>query len=121
MPAYMSSVICDDSIFPHHEVPTDDRAYLRQKVLQMTVDSSCAYFYPCVYPILNSAIDPSDPKPGIRCSYERFKQDQVNFMVLYSCKIVNLDLCCRKWPSNVYMAWSIMRGFRGGESTKGQF
>lgn len=107
MPAYMSSVICDDSIFPHHEVPTDDRAYLRQKVLQMTVDSSCAYFYPCVYPILNSAIDPSDPKPGIRCSYERFKQDQVNFMVLYSYKIVNLDLCCRKWPSNVYMAWSI--------------
>jgi len=77
MPAYMSSVICDDSIFPHHEVPTDDRAYLRQKVLQMTVDSSCAYFYPCVYPILNSAIDPSDPKPGIRCSYERFKQDQI--------------------------------------------
>ena len=77
MPAYMSSLISDDSIFPHHEIPTDERAYLRQKVLQATVENSCVYFYPCVYPMLRSAVDPQDPKPGIRCLFECFKQDQV--------------------------------------------
>jgi len=77
MPAYMSSLLCDDGIYPHHETATDDRAYLRQKILQMNVKSSCAYFYPCVYPILNTALDPAIPKPSLRCSIERFKQEQV--------------------------------------------
>jgi len=83
MPAYMSSVICDDSIFPHHDIPTDERSFLRQKVLQMTVENSTAYFYPSIYPIINSSIDPNDPKPGIRCSIERFKQDQVKYVIHY--------------------------------------
>jgi protein transport protein SEC24 len=87
MPAYMSSVICDDSIFPHCDIPTDERSFLRQKVLQMTVENSNAYFYPSIYPIINSAINPNDPKPGIRCSIERFKQDQIyvveNGLVMY--------------------------------------
>ena len=82
MPAYINAVICDDSIFPYHDIATDDRAFLRQKVLQMTVDASCAYFYPCVYPIINTALDPANPKPSLRCSIERFKQDQVSFRSL---------------------------------------
>jgi hypothetical protein len=77
MPAYMNSLLCDDGIYPHHETNTDDRAYLRQKILQMNVKASCAYFYPCVYPILNTALDAAIPKPSLRCSIERFKQDQV--------------------------------------------
>ena len=66
MPAYINAVICDDSIFPFNDISTDERAYLRQKVLQMTVDASCAYFYPCIYPILNTNLDPSLPKPSRR-------------------------------------------------------
>ena len=80
MPAYMNSLLCDDGIYPHHETNTDDRAYLRQKILQMNVRASCAYFYPCVYPILNTALDPALPKPSLRCSIERFKQEQVDLI-----------------------------------------
>jgi protein transport protein SEC24 len=77
MPAYINAVICDDSIFPFNDISTDERAYLRQKVLQMTVDASCAYFYPCIYPILNTNLDPSLPKPSLRCEFRRFKPDQI--------------------------------------------
>ena len=77
MPAYMNSVICDDSVFPHSETSTDDRAFARLKVLQMTVEQSCAYFYPCIYPMINSNTDPSLPKPSLRCSIDRFKPEQV--------------------------------------------
>ncbi|CAG5104389.1 Oidioi.mRNA.OKI2018_I69.chr1.g1229.t1.cds [Oikopleura dioica] len=77
MPAYMNSLLCNDDIFPHHETNTDDWAYLRQKILQMNVRASCAYFYACVYPILNTALDPALPKLSLRCSIERFKQEQV--------------------------------------------
>ncbi|CAG5086922.1 Oidioi.mRNA.OKI2018_I69.PAR.g11404.t1.cds [Oikopleura dioica] len=105
MPAYMNSLLCDDGIFPHHETNTDDRAYLRQKILQMNVRASCAYFYPCVYPILNTALDPALPKPSLRCSIERFKQEQVyvieNGLQLYIWVGQNVT------PNDVQSIWGV--------------
>ncbi|CBY14315.1 unnamed protein product [Oikopleura dioica] len=102
---YLSKTLRRSKLYWPADPSGKTQGYASIYELLMNVKSSCAYFYPCVYPILNTALDPAIPKPSLRCSIERFKQEQVyvieNGLQLFIWIGQNVT------PNNVQSIWGV--------------